>query len=73
MKLIFNFSGRWGGSVIEFTDNEGIMYSIETVDGVRGFNIPVTVRYDEGKWKAFHKGDELELKAVYQYEKKQIQ
>ena len=35
--------------------------------------IPVTVRYDEGKWKAFHNGDELELRVVYQYEKKKIQ
>jgi len=73
MKMLFNFDGLWGGSVIEFTDNEGIHYSMDTVDGVRGVNIPVTVQYDEGKWKAFYKGDELKLKAVYQYEKKQIQ
>ena len=73
MKLIFNFDGLWSGSVIEFTDNEGIHYSIDTVDGVRGFNVKTTVRYDEGVWKAFYKGDALELKAVYQYEKKKIQ
>ena len=43
---------------------KGEMFQIETEDGVRGMNIPVTVVLDKGKWSATHEGRPLRTKQV---------
>jgi hypothetical protein len=42
--------GLWGGYKIRTTNSKGEKFEIETRDGVRGINIPVTVIVDNGKW-----------------------
>lgn len=59
--------GVWGGYEINAECN-GVSFKIKTVNGVRGFNIPVSITNDNGKWSAKDKnGHEIELKEVVEY------
>ena len=42
-----SYSGLWGGHEINL-NYKGKVYRLETEDGVRGFNIPVSVSVDNG-------------------------
>ena len=42
------YKGRYGGYAISVEYN-GRLYIFETEDGVRGFNIPMTVTIENGK------------------------
>jgi hypothetical protein len=60
-------NGVWGGYIIDAEDN-GITYKIKTVDGVRGFGVPVFVSNENGKWSAKDKnGREIALKEVAEH------
>ncbi len=53
--------GRWSGNVISVTNSKGEEFRLETKDGVRGINIPVTVVFENGQWSAIYKGHPLEI------------
>ena len=55
--------GKWSGHQIKVT-YEGKTFSINTQNGVRGFDVPVTVSVVDGTWKAVHKGKEIEITGV---------
>ena len=55
--------GRWGGCVIDVINSKGEEFHLETVDGVRGMNIPVTVIFENGQWSATHEGHPLAIKS----------
>lgn len=42
-----NYSGLWSGYTIELRHSSG-MYRLETEEGIRGINIPVTVSVVDG-------------------------
>lgn len=63
-----SYQGVWGGYIIQ-ANVAGKKVEIETRNGVRGFNIPVTVTFKDGHWSASHKGNKLEIKKVEFYTK----
>ncbi len=56
--------GLWGGYYIDVTNSKGEKFEIETVDGVRGLNIPVTVIFDNGNWSVIYEGHPLPIRGV---------
>lgn len=56
--------GRWGGYKITTINSKGQSFEIESVEGIRGMNIPVTVTLDNGNWSVIHKGRPVSIKGV---------
>lgn len=61
--------GRWGGYKITTTNSKSEAFEIDTEDGVRGMNIPVTVIHENGSWTVTHKGHPVAIKGVKKVER----
>lgn len=61
------YDGLWGGYKINFKNQKGENFEIDTVDGVRGINIPVTIILKDGKYSVFHDGRSLAIKRVIKF------
>ena len=61
------YDGLWGGYKINFKNQKGENFEIDTVDGVRGMNIPVTIVLRDGKYSVLHNGRSLAIKRVIKF------
>lgn len=61
------YDGLWGGYKINFKNPKGENFEIDTVDGVRGMNIPVTVVLRDGKYSVLHNGRSLAFKRIIKF------
>ena len=64
--------GMYSGYVIDFQDGQKKM-KLDTVNGIRGFDIPVEVSKDaNGEYTAYLKGIKLEIASVWECEWKRV-
>jgi hypothetical protein len=61
------YDGLWGGYKINFRNPKGETFEIDTVDGVRGMNIPVTIVLRDGVYSVLHDGRPLAIKRIIKF------
>ena len=61
------YDGLWGGYKINFRNPKGENFEIDTVDGVRGMNIPVKILLRDGVYSVLHDGRPLAIKKIIKF------
>ncbi len=61
------FDGLWSGYKINFRNPKDENFEIDTVDGVRGMNIPVKIILRDGVYSVLHDGRPLAFKRIIKF------